>query len=196
MSNESDSRRILALTAAPTGSFCEALAAAYRDGAQSAGHDVRSIDLGRLAFDPVLRQGYREIQALESDLLAAQESIRWAQHLVFAYPLWWGTMPALLKGFIERVFLPGFAFQYRPDSVLWDRLLSGRSAQLIVTMDTPPWFFHLIYRRAGHRVMKSNILEFCGIWPVRVLDVGPVKTANEHKRRQWLERAREAGRRA
>jgi putative NADPH-quinone reductase len=190
-----DKTRILLMLASPKGSFCEALAEAYRDGAQSAGSEVRLIALSQLAFDPILRQGYREIQPLEPDLLAAQDAIRWAQHLVFIYPLWWGTMPALLKGFIERVFLPGFAFQYRSDSVLWDKLLSGRSAQLIVTMDTPPWFFRLIYRNAGHRVMKNNILEFCGVKPVSILSFGSLKTTGAHKRQQWLKQAREAGRR-
>jgi putative NADPH-quinone reductase len=191
MSNEK--KRTLLILASPTGSFGEALADAYRDGAQSAGHDVRVIALNQLAFDPILRQGYREIQTLEPDLLAAQESIQWAQHLVFVYPLWWGTMPALLKGFIDRIFLPGFAFKYRPNSLLSDKLLSGRSAQLIVTMDTPPWFFRLAYCGKGHRIMKNNILEFCGIRPVSALNFGPIKTSDANKRQQWLKQVRDAG---
>ena len=85
--------------------------------------------------------GYAQIQPLEPDLLDAQASITWAQHLVWVYPIWWGGLPALLKGFLDRIFLPGFAFKYRPNSALWDRLLTGRSAELLVTMDSPPWYY-------------------------------------------------------
>ncbi|MCL2296825.1 MAG: NAD(P)H-dependent oxidoreductase [Proteobacteria bacterium] len=191
-----DNKRVLLVLASPTGSFGETLAEAYRDGAQSAGHDLRLLALNQLAFDPILHQGYREIQTLEPDLLAAQDAIRWAQHLVFVYPLWWGTMPALLKGFVERLFLPGFAFQYRPNTMVPDKLLRGRSAQLIVTMDTPPWFFRLFFRNAGHRIMKNHILEFCGIRPVSILDFGPIKTADANKRQKWLRQVRDAGYRA
>ena len=134
-------KRILIVLGHPrSDSFCGALAEAYAEGARAGGSEVRAISLGSLPFDPILRDGYAKIQPLEPDLVAAQASIRWAEHLVFVYPLWWGAMPALLKGFIDRVFLPGFAFKFRDGSVFWDRLLAGRSAHLLVTMDTPPWY--------------------------------------------------------
>jgi len=105
------SKRILVILGHPvTDSFCGALSKSYIDGAQAAGNDVRFIALGSVAFDPVLRNGYAIAQALEPDLASAQAMISWAQHIVFVYPLWWGAMPALLKGFIDRVFLRGFAF--------------------------------------------------------------------------------------
>ncbi|WP_276319577.1 NAD(P)H-dependent oxidoreductase [Crenobacter cavernae] len=115
---------------------------------------------------------------------------------MFVYPIWWGAMPALLKGFIDRVFLPGFAFKYRDGSVLWDKLLAGRSAHLLTTMDTPPWYFRWIYRMPGHNQMKRTILEFCGIRPVAVSSFGPVRGAAEPKRQKWLAEARAHGQRA
>ncbi|MEO7675045.1 MAG: NAD(P)H-dependent oxidoreductase, partial [Pyrinomonadaceae bacterium] len=118
-------------------SLCGALAARYRNGAEKAGAETRLIFLGDLYFDPVLHRGYKENHELEPDLLAAQESIKWADHLVWVYPIWWGTMPALLKGFLDRALLPGFAFKYRPNSRWWDKFLTGRSARMIVTMDAP-----------------------------------------------------------
>jgi NAD(P)H dehydrogenase (quinone) len=91
-------------------------------------------------------------------------------------------MPALLKGFIDKVFLPGFGFRYRKDSVWWDKLLTGKSARLIVTMDTPPWYFRWIYGRPGHNAMKKSTLQFCGIKPVKITSIGPVKHAESRGR--------------
>lgn len=181
-----------------SGSFCGALAGAYEQGAKAAGHEVRRIDLGRLGFDPVLHKGYAEIQPLEPDLLDAQAAINRADHLVFVYPIWWGAPPALLKGFFDRAFLPGFAFRFKEGSVSsWDRLLSGRSARLIVTMDTPPWYYRLVSRMPGHNQMKRTILGFCGVRPVSITEFGPVKSSSPEQRGKWLKRVSmlgEAGR--
>lgn len=188
------SRRILVVLGHPDGeSFCAALADAYAEAALDAGHEVRVLRLGELAFDPILHAGYRRIQDLEPDLVSAQADILWAEHLVFVYPVWWGAMPALLKGFFDRVFLPGFAFKHRDGSVLWDRLLSGRSARLLVTMDTPPWYYRWVYRMPGHNQMRRTILEFSGIRPVRIVGFGPVRGAAEARRAGWLAAARRLG---
>ncbi|MDQ6420604.1 NAD(P)H-dependent oxidoreductase [Paenibacillus sp. LHD-117] len=174
-------------------SYCLALTEAYAAGASGSGAQVRTIDLSRITFNPNLAFGYRQRTELEPELLEAQELIRWADHLVFVYPTWWGSMPAVLKGFFDRVFLPGFAFKYRENSSLWDKLLTGKSAHLIVTMDTPSWYNRLIYRHAGHNVMKKNILKFCGISPVRVTEITPVKPSTKEQRSKWLERAKRLG---
>ncbi|MCZ8517903.1 MULTISPECIES: NAD(P)H-dependent oxidoreductase [Paenibacillus] len=174
-------------------SFCSALSHAYIEGAASRAAEIREIDLSRIEFDPVLQYGYRKRTELEEDLLEAQELIRWADHLVFVYPTWWGAMPAILKGFIDRIFLPGFAFRYRANSSLWDKLLKGKSAHLIVTMDTPSWYNRWIYGRAGHNVMKRNILQFCGITPVRITEITPIKTSTAEQRASYLEKAKRLG---
>ncbi len=188
------SKRILIILGHPVNeSFCGALAHAYEVGAKAAGNEVQLISLGSLSFDPVLHNGYAKIQELEPDLVTAQAAITWAQHLVFVYPIWWGAMPALLKGFIDRVFLPGFAFKYREGSQFWDRLLSGRSAHLLVTMDTPPWYFRWVYRMPGHNQLKRTILEFSGIKPVTVSSFGPIKNSSQQKREEWLTQANAHG---
>jgi putative NADPH-quinone reductase len=174
-------------------SFCSALSASYIEGAASRSAEIREIDLSRISFDPNLKYGYRKRTELEEDLKEAQELIRWADHLVFVYPTWWGAMPAILKGFIDRVFLPGFAFRYRENSVLWDKLLTGKTAHLIVTMDTPAWYNRLIYRHAGHRVMKRNILQFCGVSPVRITEISPVKPSSAEQRAKWLDKIKRLG---
>ncbi len=186
------SRKILVVLGHPNpDSLCGALAATYSEAAQQAGQQVRLLQLSALRFDPVLHQGYGDSQPLEPDLLAAQADIAWAEHLVFVYPIWWGAMPALLKGFIDRVFLPGFAFRYRPNSALWDKLLAGRSAHLLVTMDSPPWYFRWINRMPGHHQMKKTILEFCGVTPVRIASFGPVRSSSLAQRQAWLDRVRQ-----
>ena len=118
---EGDGKRILLILGTPKrDSLCHALAEAYSNGARGQGHVVRQLPLGELQFDPILREGFGQQQTLEPDLLEAQRQIHWAEHLVFVYPVWWGGVPALLKGFFDRTFLPGFAFKYRNRSQLWD----------------------------------------------------------------------------
>lgn len=188
-------RTLVVLGHPDSDSFCGHLASTYAEHARSAGREVQLLRLGDLEFDPVLRQGYRKgIQPLEPDLAAAQHAISWAQHLVFVYPIWWGAMPALLKGFIDRVFLPAFAYKFRSDSS-WDKLLRGRKADLLVTMDAPPWYFRWVQRMPGHHQMQKAILEFCGIAPVRISSFGPVRSASEQQRRRWLDRVAQLARR-
>lgn len=177
-------------------SYNGALAQAYIDGARAGGFDVRELYLGELTFDPCAVTGGPPGPALEPDLIKAQESIKWADHLVFVYPIWWGTIPALLKGFIERVFLPGFAVNFRKNSILVDKLLAGRSARLIVTLNTPGWAYRWVVGQPGHHTMKRAVLSFCGVKPVRITEVGPIKGSSEAKRAYWLDMARRLGERA
>ena len=189
-------KRVLIILGHPSSdSFCAALAEAYAATARSEGHTVRELRLGQLDFDPILHEGYRQVQPLEADLLAAQEAISWAEHLVFAYPIWWGGAPALLKGFVDRAFLPGFAFKYRPGKAFPAQLLLGRTAQLLVTMDTPPWYFRWVYRMPGIHQLRKTTLEFCGVKPVRVASFGPILDSTEQHRERWLEQAQTLARR-
>lgn len=188
-------KRILVILGHPAReSFGEALAKAYAKGARDAGAEVRELSLRDMRFDMNLREGYNAKQPLEPDLLAAQEALIWAEHLVFVYPIWWGGPPALLKGFIDRLFLPDFAYRFRPNSPMCDGLLAGRSARLLVTMDTPPWYFKWIYRAPGHHQMKRTILGFCGVKPVRITDVGPVKGTSQKQRERRVAQCHELGR--
>ena len=125
-------------------SFCFSLAKRYKAGALSSGADCKLVNLIDLVFNPILTHGYRLVSELEPDLIKIQQEIKEADHLVFVYPTWWGTYPALLKGFIDRIFLPEFAFKYHKDSPFWDKLLKGKTARLIVTMDAPKWYYWFI----------------------------------------------------
>ncbi|GAB1405591.1 MAG: NAD(P)H-dependent oxidoreductase [Lentimicrobiaceae bacterium] len=187
-------KKILVIQGHPVNdTFSEMLFKRYVKGAIQSGADLKTLILRDLSFELNFRTGYRGSQTLEPDLVEAQQLIAWADHLVFIYPNWWSTFPALVKGFIDRTFLPGFAFRYRKGSLLWDRLLPGRSARLIVTMDTPVWYYRLVYKRPGHNAMKHGILEFCGIKPVRITTLGPIKTSSESQRLKWLDKVETLG---
>jgi len=188
-------RKILIINGNPDkDSMCAKFAESYKRGAESTGADCKLVYLIDLQFDPILHFGYRKRTELEPDLVQIQKDILEANHLVFVYPTWWSTYPALLKGFIDRVFLPKFAFKYRENSLLWDKLLTGKSARLIVTMDTPKWYYWFVYKSPGHNSLKKGILEFCGIKPVKISAFGPVKTSDEKKRKKWIEKVEELGR--
>lgn len=195
---EGDGKRILMIFGTPkVDSFCHALGEAYTQGARAEGHVVRQLKLGELRFDPILHAGYDQNQPLEPDLLEAQRLIHWAQHLVFVYPVWWGSVPALLKGFLDRVLLPGFAFKYRDArSLRWDKLLRGRSADLLVTLDTPPWYFRWVHGAPAHRQMIRTTLGFCGVKTQRLLACAPLRTSREEQRQRWLRKAEQLGHRA
>ena len=177
-----------------TDSLCGALASAYGEGAGEAGTEVRRLDLATLEFDPDVHTISANHQVVDDDIRRAQELILWAEHLVFVYPTWWGTMPALLKGFLDRTLTPGFAFTTCEGGTGYQGLLDGRSAQLITTMDTPPLIHRLVYRQPGRNAMARVTLGFCGIRPVRNLVCGSVKDSSPRQRQQWLEQARGQGR--
>lgn len=180
-------KRILVILGHPSNdSFCGALAERYAQSALRAGHEVRQLFLGKMDFDPVLREGYQSVQPLEADLRQAQADILWAEHLTLVYPIWWGGIPALLKGFFDRVFLPGFAFKYREGKAFPDKLLHGRSAHVLVTMDTPPWYYRWVYRMPGLHQIRKTTLAFCGIEPKRTLMFGPILGSSAGQRETWL----------
>lgn len=175
-------------------SYGSQLAEVYARGAAESGAEVRKLVLAELEFDLNLSGGYKGKQPLEPDLQKAQELIAWADHLVFVYPNWWGGMPALLKGFIDRVFLPGFAFKYRKNSPLPEQLLKGKTARLIVTMDSPYVYYRFYLRQPGHQMMKHSILKFCGVGSVRATNITQLRKMPEVARKQWLERVLRMGR--
>lgn len=171
-------------------SFCGALADAFCEGALVAGTLTERLNLADLDFDPDVHTPSPNNQPLEEDLSRAWALVHWADHLVFVYPTWWGGVPALLKGFLDRLMRPGFAFTTCEGGIGYEGMLTGRSAQLITTMDTPPLAHKLLYREPGRNAMARATLSFCGVRPVRYMALGSVKSATAAQRKAWLIRAR------
>jgi NAD(P)H dehydrogenase (quinone) len=174
-------------------SFNYGIAAAYKQGALTAGAEVKEIVVADLNFSPNLKFGYQKRTDLEPDLLDALEKIKWADHMVWIHPVWWGGLPAMLKGFIDRVFLPGFVFQYRENSVWWDKLLTGKTARIITTLDQPSWYYWLMFGRPSVNQLKKSTLEFCGVKPVKVSYVGPLRNSNAEFRAEQLKKIEQLG---
>lgn len=189
-------KKILVVNGHPNDKSLNAvLAQKYQDGALAAGHEVKLIHLSHLKFDPLLHKGYLEIQALEPDLVQAQQDLLWADHVVFAYPIWWSSVPALLKGFLDRVLLPSFAFKYHKGKPWWDRLLQGRTGRLLVTTDAPWWWNTFVLWDPAVRTMKKGVLEFCGIKPVAVTQFDEVKNRSAAQIEAFLQKAYDLGKR-
>lgn len=189
-------RRIALIQAHPDaagGHLCHALAQAYADGAREAGHEVRVIDVARLDF-PLLRSQKDWLDGeLPASLRPAQDDIRWAQHLVFFFPLWLGDMPALLKGFLEQIARRGFAFEPVEGNPLGRKLLTGRSARVIVTMGMPALVYRWIFRAHSLRSLERNILGFVGIGPIHETLVGGVDGLGPDGVARWQDEMAELG---
>ncbi|WP_163397832.1 NAD(P)H-dependent oxidoreductase [Flavobacterium fluviatile] len=174
-------------------SFNFAIANEYHKGVLDSGSQVETITIAELQFNPNLQFGYQKRTELEPDLAEAWKKIQNADHLVWVHPVWWGGLPAITKGFIDRLFLPGMTFQYRKNSVWWDKLLKGKTAHIITTLDQPGWYYRLIYARPSVNQLKKCTLEFCGVEPVKVSYIGIVKTAKEEQRKKWLQKVYDFG---
>ena len=188
-------KKILVINGHPNGSSLSfGLAEAYQKGALESKAEVKEITISKLNFNPNLEFGYQKRTELEPDLLESWEKIKWADHLVWIHPVWWGGLPAIMKGFIDRVFLPGFAFQYRENSKFWDKLLKGKTGHIITTLDQPSWYYWLFYGKPSVNQLKKSILQFCGVNPVKVSYFGIVKNSKEETRKKWVSEVEKMGR--
>lgn len=188
-------KRILILLGHPDPShdrLCRALADAYADGAQQAGHEIRRIDIATLDIPYLRGQSEFEHSSPASALTEAQAAIAWAEHILVVFPLWLGDMPAMLKAFFEQVLRPGFAFVYRATGFPEQRL-AGRTAHVVITMGMPALAYRWLFFAHALRLLKRNILGFVGIRPVKDTIFGGVAAAGNAQRQLWLKRMREAG---
>lgn len=176
-------------------SFCNALLNAYQIGAEAAGATVKILYVAQLKFDVNLADGYKtgEAMQLEEDLIAAQQLIKWADHVVLAYPNWWGFMPAITKGFIDRIFLPGFAFKNHSGKYFPEKLLKGKTMRIMVTMDTPKWWYYLIYRASQYQILKDIVFGYVGFNPIWFSTFGFIRKSTDSQRAKWLKKVQQLG---
>ena len=173
--------------------FGHALADEYAKGAEDGGHEVKRIEVAKLDF-PILRTKEDFEQGMPPDSIKqAQDTINWADHLVIIYPLWLGSVPALLGAFFEQVFRPGFAFEYQKSGGMPKKLLTGKSARIVVTMGMPAFFYRWIFLAHSLKSLERNILGFSGIGPIKTSLIGSIEGMDDRGRAGWLDTLRALG---
>ncbi|MFP8961409.1 NAD(P)H-dependent oxidoreductase [Streptomyces nanhaiensis] len=186
--------RILVIDGHPDpGSYSEALATSYAEGARAGGHEVRLMRLREMRFDPILHGGFTHPQPLEPDLVRARDAVRWCGHLVIVTPCWWWSVPALLKGFIDRVFLPGVGVEYLEGFPYIRKLLKGRSARVVYTQNSPQLLAVLAREDLFWRNMRRAFLRHCGFRPVRRTVLPGIGASTPRQRARWLAEVRRLG---
>ncbi|MBE7637751.1 flavodoxin family protein [Sneathiella sp. P13V-1] len=183
-------KRIFILNGHPAeASLNRTLAETYATTAQSAGHEVRLIHLCDVSFDPDFGYGgFENTKPLEADLTRIMDNIDWCDHFVITTPMWWGSLPAKLKGFFDRAFLPGTAFNSRKRNWLGmpEPMLTGKTGHVLMTSDTPGWAMSWFYKNAMIRQIKDQILGFVGIKPVKFTHFTGASEPKEGLVNNWI----------
>ena len=174
------------------GHYGNGLARAYADGAEAAGHSVQFLEVAQLEFPWLRTEEDFNSGAMPAVIRDAQGVLRWATHLLIVFPLWHGTLPAALKAFFEQTFRPGFAMEYRAGK-LPKRLLTGKSARIVVTMGMPAIVYRLLFRAHGVKTLERSILWWSGISPIRTCLIGNIGERDAAKRSKWLDQLRRWG---
>lgn len=170
--------------------FCQVLADSACEDARAGGAEVKYLRLSQMQFDSNLAEGYRQVQKLEPDLTAVQEALAWCDKLVLVHPLWWGSAPARLKGLFDRTLLPGFAFKYADGKDFPEKLLKGKTAHVLISSDTPEWYLRWGYGDGWPKILRKQILGFCGFEKVKIKTLGPLRKATGAQRAAMLLDAR------
>lgn len=180
-------KKVLVINANPKQeSLCRSLAEHY---ANTAGdkHEIKQVNIADMSFEMNLQQGYDKKLTLEDDLKDFQQWVTWAEHIVIVSSVWWGTVPAKFKGVIDRSFLPGFAFKYQAGKSIPEKLLSGRTSELIFTLDTPPFWYKFVQGNPIYKQLKHTVLSFTGIKNQSSVYFGPILNASEERRKSWFD---------
>lgn len=190
-------KRVLLIQGHPDqapGHLCRSLEEAYARGVREGGHALRRIDVGALDFPLLRSEADWQNGALPAGLRQAQEDILWAQHIVFFFPLWLGDMPAILKGFLEQINRPGFAFSAEGKRPFARKGLKGRSGRLVVTMGMPAIVYRVYFRAHSVKAFRRNVLGFVGIAPVGDTLIGMTGAMKPRRAARWLDRLQALGR--
>ena len=187
-------KRIVIVIGHPfAGSFSHALAEKYRETATAAGSEVKVIDLASVTFEAIPRnlnevrvRGIDQLDELEPAVAAMVRDLNWADHIVFFYPVWWGTFPVVLKAFIDRTVLSGVAFRYGKTGTKWEKLWRGKTARIVLTMDAPPFWHKLTYRAPGENALRWATLWYVGVKTIGITRFAPIRFSTPEIREKWL----------
>jgi putative NADPH-quinone reductase len=167
---------------------------AIKAGRQAGGHEAKLFVTSQMNFDPILHEGFGRVQPLEPDLQAAHDAMLSADHLVLIFPLWVGTLPAIFKGFLERVLQPELVESAKTS--VFAKPLKGKSVRIIMTMGMPGFVYCWYYGAHALRMLKRNILAFVGAGPIRSTIHGMIDAVSTERRQGWLRKAEAMGHKA
>lgn len=186
-------KKILIINGHPVkNSYGSALAEAYFQGAEKNNYNVKKINICEMDFNPNLIFAYKKHMEPEPDIKDAIHQMKEADHIVWVFPIWWQGTPALLKGFIDRTFLPDIAYDMK-NRKLPKKLFKGKSSRIIVTCDTPKWYSILFLKNPALNQLKRGTLYFTGIKPVKVTYISPIRNSSDKFRDGWLNKVNSIG---
>ena len=189
-------KKILVLNGHPGGKTLSSLfTETYVEEAEAQGHAVRKHVISEMEFDIDFGDGdYKNQKPLEPELERFLEDLEWADHIVVSAPMWWGGLPAKLKGLFDRVLLPGRAFNTRVTRFgMPTPMLPGRTARVILTSDTPGFLLRLMYHRAILHQTAKQIFAFIGIKPTRYTYFSGATHADSELVARWVGQVRKLG---
>jgi len=174
-------------------SYCSAILAAVQKGLQKAGHQTDVLHLDEEGFNPVMTaadlKGFAESKAVDPKVLEYQERLKDADHLVFIFPVWWELMPAMTKGFIDKVIYPGVAY-HNDQSRRIPRMVKAfdkiKSVTVITTMNTPSLMYRLLFGNAIKKSLFTGTLWKTGYTNRKWISLNMVKFVSPEKRQRWL----------
>jgi putative NADPH-quinone reductase len=169
-----------------------AFADTYERAARTGGHEVRRMNIGEMQFDPILHKGYKEIQELEPDLKIFLDNVKWCEHIVLIYPVWWFSIPAIVKGLFDRAWLPGFCFKFADHGLTWKKLLKGRTGRIITSANTHPFALYFMYGPVTTDIAHAT-LGFAGV-KTRSTVFGPSERASAKTHARWMRKVAHLGR--
>jgi NAD(P)H dehydrogenase (quinone) len=186
-------KKILVINGHPVkDSYGSAIASSYIQGAESGKYSVKTINIREMDFNPNLMFGYKKRMDMEPDVENAIHQIQEADHIVWIYPMWWYGAPAILKGFIDRTFLPDIAFKSRKGK-LPQKLFKNKSSRIIITSNTPRWYDYLFMKSPAINQLKKGTLGYSGIKPVKVSYIGSIKNSSDQYRIKWIKKVNSLG---
>ena len=195
-------KTLIVFTHPHEGSYCYAIMDAAKKGLKKGGHECKTINLDKDRFDPVMRakdlKAFTELgrgetaalSELDPAVLRYKKKLEWAERLIMIFPIWWMSMPAMMKGFVDKVILPGVAYEME-EGRLKSRLRNLREVTVISTMNTPADVYRDRFNNSIEGSLIKGTFNQIGIHDARWISLNMVKQVGEEVRTQWLEELEE-----
>lgn len=164
---------------------------AYADGAESAGHTVTRIDVAALDI-PLLRSAEEFETPPAEPILTEREKIAAAEHLLIAFPLWMGSMPAMLKAFLEQAARGEF-FLGQSDNGWPAQMMKGKSARVLVSMGMPGLVYRFGMDAGALKALERGLLGLSGFHPLHHTIIGGAGELGDEGFRSWETFCRKIG---